>query len=210
MIAPFAQLAFGIGLLTRRFRRVSLVAAVAMHIFILAMLGPTGLDWNSVIWPWTMAMAILDILLFTTTADYSIREIFWAPRHPFRLVGLVIFAVMPFLSFFNHWDSYLSAALYSGNLTEAELYATDVGKASLPEPISRYFVSTSANTNVMNVQRWAIEDLNVTPYPETRVYRAIAKAVCDLARARGQLVLLVREQRMFFSSPETGYRCSEV
>jgi len=63
---------------------------------------------------------------------------------------------------------------------------------------------------VLNLQRWAIEDLNVTPYPETRVYKAIARHVCSKLRDPTQLVLLVREQRMFFSRPETGYRCFDL
>src|SRR5262249_19680449 len=36
---PLLQVAFGVGLLTRRFRRASLVMAVTMHVFILAMFG---------------------------------------------------------------------------------------------------------------------------------------------------------------------------
>src|SRR5438552_2695726 len=62
---PFVQVAFGAGLLTRRFRRISLIAAVAMHAFILAMFGPLGLNWNNVVWPWTATMAMFDILLFS-------------------------------------------------------------------------------------------------------------------------------------------------
>jgi hypothetical protein len=54
----------------------------------------------------------------------------------------------------------------------------------------------------VNLQRWAIEELNVTPYPETRVYKAIARSVCGSLRDPTQLVLIVREQRMFFSRPE--------
>ena len=65
MVAPFVQVAFGIGLLIPRFRRASLIAAVAMHLFILAMFGPMGLNWNNIVWPWTAAMAIFDILLFS-------------------------------------------------------------------------------------------------------------------------------------------------
>ena len=67
------------------------------------------------------------------------------------------------------WDSYLSAALYSGNITEAAIYTNDRGRNSLPEGIKAYLVHTSDDTNVLNIQRWAIEDLNVTPYPEVRV-----------------------------------------
>jgi hypothetical protein len=63
MAVPLVQLAFGIGLVTRRFRRAALILAVAMHLFILAMFGPFGLDWNNIVWPWTAAMAIFDIVL---------------------------------------------------------------------------------------------------------------------------------------------------
>ena len=87
---------------------------------------------------------------------------------------------------------------------------SDVGKASLPPVVASRLVRTSPNTNVLNLQRWAIEDLNVTPYPETRVYKAIAGRVCHDMGDPSQLVLVVREQRMFFSRPEIGYRCTQL
>jgi uncharacterized membrane protein YphA (DoxX/SURF4 family) len=207
---PFVQLAFGIGLLTQRFRRAALILAVAMHLFILAMFGPFGLDWNNIVWPWTAAMAIFDILLFSGGPEFSWRAIVWRGRDPVHVAAVVLFATLPSLSFVNLWDSYLSSALYSGNLTEAQIYLTDAGKASLPAAIGSRAVRTSPDTNVLNLQRWAIEDLNVTPYPETRVYRAIARRVCGDLRDPTQLVLIVREQRLFFSRPEMGYRCFEL
>jgi hypothetical protein len=155
-------------------------------------------------------MAIFDILLFSGAPEFSWREIVRNRQDPGHVASVVLFAMLPGLSFFNLWDSYLSAALYSGNLTEAQIYLTDAGKASLPAAISSRLVHTSPGTNVLNLQRWAIEDLNVTPYPETRVYKAIAKSVCGALRDPGQLVLIVREQRMFFSKPEVGYRCFEL
>jgi hypothetical protein len=210
MAVPLLQLAFGIGLLTKRFRRLSLIAAVAMHLFILAMFGPVGLDWNDIVWPWTAAMAIFDVILFSNPPEFSWREIVWNRKDPCHAAAVVLFVMLPALSFFNLWDSYLSAALYSGNLTEAQIYLTDRGKASLPAAISSRAVRTSPDTNVLNLQRWAIEDLNVTPYPETRVYKAVAKGVCGNLRDSTQLVLIVREQRQFFSAPEAGFRCSEL
>jgi predicted DCC family thiol-disulfide oxidoreductase YuxK len=207
---PFVQVAFGVGLLTRRFRRVSLIAAVSMHVFILVMFGPLGLDWNEIVWPWTAAMAVFDILLFTDATELSAREILTGKDFPYYAVALALFAVLPFLSFFNLWDSYLSSALYSGNLTEAEIYTTDAGKDALPTTIRPYLTHTSPDTNVLNIQHWAIEDLNVTPYPETRVYKSIAKSVCSRLNDPSQLVLVVREHRMFFSGPESGYRCWDL
>ena len=210
MAAPFVQVAFGAGLLTARFRHVSLILAVAMHLFILAMFGPAGLDWNNVVWPWTAAMAVFDIVLFSGATEFSWREIVWSRGDPSHAAAILLFAVLPGLSFFNLWDSYLSSALYSGNLTEAQIYLSDAGKTELPAAIASRLVHTSPDTNVLNLQRWAIENLNVTPYPETRVYKAIARQVCGALRDPAQLVLIVREQRMFFTRPEQGYRCSEL
>jgi hypothetical protein len=174
------------------------------------MFGPIGLDWNDIVWPWTAAMAIFDVLLFSGAPEFSWREIVWRRHDPGHAAAVMLFAVLPLLSFFNLWDSYLSSALYSGNLTEAQIYLSDAGATSLPAAIRSRLVRTSPDTNVLNLQRWAIEDLNVTPYPETRIYKAIAKSVCSSLRDPAQLVLIVREQRMFFSKPETGYRCVEL
>ena len=210
VLAPFVQVAFGVGLLTRRWRRPSLVAAVAMHIFILTMFGPLGHNWNNVVWPWTAVMAIFDVILFSGTREFTWREVFASRRDPFHVAVLALFAVLPMLSFFNLWDSYLSAALYSGNLTEAQIYISDVGMASMPAAVKTRTVHTSPNTNVLNIQRWAIEDLNVMPYPETRIYKAIGRSVCRDLHTPGQLVLIVHEQRLFGSREEAGFQCPEL
>ena len=207
---PFIQVVFGAGLLTRRYRRISLISAVAMHAFILTMFGPLGLNWNDVVWPWTATMAVFDVLLFSRRADFSWQDVVWNGRDPRHVAAVVLFAVLPALSFFNLWDSYLSSALYSGNLTEAQIYFSDVGAASASSEIKARLVHTSPNTNVLSLQRWAIEDLNVTPYAETRVFKTIARDVCGSLRDGNQFVLIVREQRMFFSRPEAGFQCSQL
>jgi len=195
-------------------RRLVLVQATILaafaYLFILAMFGPLGLNWNDVVWPWTATMAAFDVLLFSGEADFSWRDVVWNVRGPRHAPPRCCLPWLPALSFFNLWDSYLSSALDSGNLTEAQIYLSDIGAASTPGRIRPYLVHTSDNTNVLNLQRWAIEDLNVTPYAETRVFKAIARDVCGSLRDRNQLVLVVREQRMFFSRPETGFRCLQL
>ncbi|MGA2128033.1 MAG: hypothetical protein ABSG76_18005, partial [Xanthobacteraceae bacterium] len=173
MSAPLIQVGFGVGLLTKKYRRASLLLAVSMHVFILAMFSPLGHAWNSIVWPWTATMAVLDIMLFGDGEAFTLRDIVWAKGNPYPATVILLFAILPFLSFFNLWDSYLSAALYSGNLTKAEIYASDIGRDGLPEAVKSRLVHTSPNTNVLNLQRWAVEELNVMPYPETRVYKKI-------------------------------------
>jgi hypothetical protein len=210
MVAPFVQILFGVGLLTRRFRRVALVFAVAMHLFILAMFGPFGLDWNHIVWPWTATMAVLDILLFAGNAQFSLRDVVWTRARWDHAAVFALFVLLPILSFLNLWDSYLSSAIYSGNLTEAIIYASDTGARDLPASVKQYVVHTSPDTNVLNLQYWAVQDIDIVPYPETRVFKAIAASLCRHLGDPAQLVLVVREQRMFFSRPESAYRCWEL
>jgi hypothetical protein len=210
MTAPFVQVGFGVGLLTRRWRAVSLAVAVAMHVLILTVFGPIGHGWNDVVWPWTAAMAGFDIVLFSGTPNFTWRDIFASRGDPVMLATFVLFAILPFLSFFNLWDSFLSAAIYSGNLTEGEIYISDAGLAAISPAIRARLVHTSPNTNVLNIQRWTIEDLNVLPYPETRAYQAVTRSICRDLTGDGQLVLIIREQRLFRSRPETGFRCSQL
>jgi len=210
MAAPFLQVAFGVGLLTRRFRRISLVLAVAMHVFILSMLGPLGQNWNDIVWPWTSAMAVFDLLLFGARPNVGAGQIVWPGRRVFPILTLLFFAVLPALSFFNLWDSDLSSALYSGNLTEAQIYVDDAGRRALPPAIANHLIHTSSDTNIINMQRWAIEDLNVIPYSETRVFKGIARNLCGQLSDPADLALVVREQRLFNSRPETTYRCWDL
>ena len=210
MVAPLLQVAFGVGLLTKRFRRVSLIMAVAMHGFILAMVGPFGANWNTIIWPWTAAMAVFDLLLFSNRDTFSLREVIWTKRRPYHAIVLALFGVMPILSFANLWDSYLSAALYSGNLTDAFIYTTDAGQKTLPETIKGYTVKTGPDDNELDVQQWATRELNVPAYPEARVHKRVAKSVCEQMADPAQLTLMIREHRMLFSTSEVKYRCAEL
>jgi len=54
------------------------------------------------------------------------------------------------------------------------------GGGSTPSGVRSRLVHASDNTNALNFQRWAIEDLNGTPYAETRLFKA--KPVLHIAR----------------------------
>jgi hypothetical protein len=150
------------------------------------------------------------VLLFADRERYAADDFLSVRKRPYHALVLVVFVLLPALSFFNLWDSFLSAALYSGNLTEGTIYLSDAGQASLPAALAARTTRSSENTHILNLQRWAIEEIAVMPYPEARVYRAVAKYVCGQLGDRRELVLIVREQRMFLSRPETGYRCRDL
>lgn len=209
-LAPFIQIAFGLGLLSKRFRKPAVVFAVLMHCFILAMIGPWALDWNSVVWPWTVAMAFFDVILFGGADDFSYQDVFSPGNSILHWVVLILFAVMPIFSFFNLWDSDLSAALYSGNLTEGYIHVSDIGMSELPTDIQQYAAPDGQNDNILPIKNWALGDMNAIEYPETRVFTAIAKSVCSQMTDPTQLVLVVDEARLFRSAGEVVYHCDQM
>ena len=119
--APIVESAIAIGLLTRRFRNLAVLVALAMHAFILASIGPFGHNHNRVVWPWNVAMGVLVIQLFWHK-EFGVRDVFWGNRQVFQRLALLLFAVMPAFSLVNLWDSYRSFALYSGNQRKATIY----------------------------------------------------------------------------------------
>ena len=186
------EAAIGIALLTRRFRNVAVVCAVLMHSFILVS-GIVIMHWNSVVWPWNLTMIAFVVLLFWKT-EFSAAEAVW--RNPFRFqkVALVLFGVMPLLSFFGWWDSYLSASLYSGNIAQANVMLRGDVQEQLPPGIQKYAKARPADTYVLSIRDWAVGELNVMPYPAPRAYRAIGQEICRFSHNSPDVVLLIRER----------------
>jgi hypothetical protein len=190
---PFLEMTIGVGLLTRRFRNVVVLAAVTMHFFILTAVGPFGHKWNSVIWPWNLAMMAFLFLLFWRT-QFSFRDVIWRNRFGFQKVILLLFGIMPLFSFVGWWDSYLSFSLYSGNVTEGNIVVSEAVKDELPAYVRGYVLSRPGKTLALNIYGWSVGELNVPPYPEKRIYRRIGSDVCRLTKNSPDVALYVREK----------------
>ncbi len=63
-LAPLLECALGVGLLIKRSRPLAVLAAIAMHVFILITIGPFGRGVNAVVWPWNLAMIAFLLILF--------------------------------------------------------------------------------------------------------------------------------------------------
>jgi hypothetical protein len=165
---PAIEATMGFGLLTRRLRKPAAIGTLLMHGFILLCVGPWGHDWNSVIWPWNVAMVLFTFILFWQPADNpSLLEVVlpWrklsdfnlTPGPSFRALLVVLFALMPLFSFFGMWDSYLSASLYSGNTKSGDVYTWN-GPDVIDTNISRDL---------------PMKQMNVPAYPEDRVFKKV-------------------------------------
>jgi DoxX len=205
------EAALGIGLLVPRLRRVAVAGAVAMHVTILIALGPWGSSFNSVVWPWNLAMIAFVWILFQSSTE-SARIIVWPHRGWFPKLALAMLGLVPALSLFNAWDAYLSFALYSGVNNIDYLRVSDALAARLPVPVQAYVAKTSTpGVNQLRLVDWSYAELNVPMNAEPRVYRAIARELCQYEREPEELQLFVfPRHRLRPGQKRLGYGCADL
>ena len=188
--APVIETSIGAGLLTRRFRTAAIIGALAMHAFILASIGPLAHNFDSVVWPWNIAMAFLVVLLFRAPRERRLH--WWAGTPLFQRLVLLLFGVAPVLNFVNLMDAYPSFALYSGNTNAATIYMSDEVAGRLPDTLQEQTDVNDSGVDELSVFDWSFAELNVPPYAELRVYRQIGKQVCAFAGFPRDMVLIVQ------------------
>jgi hypothetical protein len=201
LMVPLTEIAIGVALITRRFRNTAVVLAVATHIFVFAMLVLSGE--NTVVWPWNLAMIVFVVLLFWRAEGGDAKELFRV-KTPFKVVVLLLFGLLPALSFFDLWDSYLSMALYSGNTDQAVIYVTPNVIEHFPKVVLPH-VWQETKPMFLDVNRWSYGELNVPLYPEPRIYKNIAREVCTYAENSPDIRLRIKQK----PNPLTGARKSE-
>ena len=211
ILIPLMEIAIGLGLLTKKYRKRAIILALLMHTFILFSLGPLGHNYNSVVWPWNIAMPLFVGILFWNAEDFSLRDILWTKNFPFQRFILILFIIMPVFSFFNLWDSYLSSALYSGNTNDAQIYISDTVKERLPPEIGKYVVETPENKNKIDMFTWSLGELNVPPYPETRIYKSIARNFCKYSDMNRSIVFVIDGKQTLLNGDHLSqYDCSDL
>jgi DoxX len=202
----FAECAIGLGLLIGPLRPLAVIGAVSMHLLILYCLGPWGRGWNTVVWPWNVAMMVFVVVLFGRTRQLMPWQILWPRRFLFARLVLLLFGILPLLNFFDCWDSYLSAALYSGNTPDARIFISEDVLDQLPNDV-KYHVRLGGKTPEdldpdcryeVDVGGWSMAELNVPSYPAERVYRGLARRLAQRPsattdpRSGVRVVLLLR------------------
>ncbi len=177
---PVVEAVIGIGLLTRRFRKLAVMGALLMHAFVMLCIGPLGHDHNTVVWPWNFAMVAFVLILFWRAPDDTIPSTILDPGRnfsagfAFRAAVLVLFAFMPLFNFFGLWASYLSSGLYTGTSKQGYILVWDG--------------SNWQSTRIGGVSE---RELNTPAYPEESVFENVfAERWCE----EGSEEALRREQ----------------
>ena len=207
-VAPFIEIACAIGLLIRRFRTPAVMTLIAMHALILLAIGPIGRFSNTVVWPWNIAMIALLWMLFRNS-DARAAEILWAPGVIHRS-ALALFVLAPALSLAGLWDSYLSAALYSGNKNQGAIYMTEAVADHLPDAVYDDVSDEDGGVKLL-VNDWSFDELNTPAYPEVRIFKSAARKLCEFAVKPSDVRLEVQGKAVFGKTPPpVSFNCSEL
>lgn len=175
---PFLEISIGLSLFLPKFRTYALVFATIMHCFILLYLSPFVSNWNSVVYPWNIAMIALNWLVFYKQED-AVFAVFSSRLRTkvFAVSFIVLVYCLPVLSFFGYWDQYLSFSLYSGKMDKMIVLMDKKVTNNLSETVQQYCVSEKKYDKI-NINDWCYKELNIPIVAERRVFKKLAAKFC--------------------------------
>lgn len=198
-LAPWLEIAAGVGLLSARYRSKALFLALAMHLFSFFAIGPWGF-WQAAAWEWNLVTAVMAIILF-----FRLEKVGWKaivlPKNALHAAVALLFGLMPLLNFFSLWDSALSFNIFSGNVTNGPIILSDAMAARLPEEVRAYVERDARGRNILQPDTLSHAEFGAGLYAEPRIFRNIEKKFCGFAEKPDDAVMILSARRDWFGTP---------
>lgn len=161
----------GLGLIWKRTAKVAVIFLILMHLFNLLVLGPLGINYNPIVWPWNVLMIVLLAYVFLRSKlSFEAGKFFNLRFAPI----FILWGIMPMLCLWGYWDHYLSASLYSGKLPLMDICIETDYHPELAAYTSQDELGICKGKDKVTLRLWAMEELMVPPYPAPRVYKQAA------------------------------------
>jgi len=174
---------------------LAVILAIGVHLPCLVVVGPLRHEISLVIWRWNLGMIALFLIFFPRARIAYVSDL--EGYFPLAVV-VAAFWLLPILSFFGKWPSYLSFAAYSGNVATADVFITDSFREKLPESLRVFVQPTQPPFNpqiqgpyVFDHQRWALKELRAPAFPEPDVFLAITRYLINKHSAKPSEVRVV-------------------
>jgi hypothetical protein len=200
-LTPFYEVFISFGIWHPKTRWFAIGMAAMQHAMALLFLGPLGHNINLVVWPWNIAMVVLLLVLFGSRERASLSQAWSELRRSGKALSIVgLFGLLPVLSFFGCWDSYFSFALYSGNLSRAEVYLSQSFMLRLPLQLQPYVYPVKNFDPASPYQKpymfehvlWGTAELGAPPLPEPRGYAVMFRYIAAYATKEDDCSMLVK------------------
>lgn len=183
VVSAIIETGAGIALAFRSTQTYGTWILIGMHCFILLMVGPTGMEFNRVIWSWNISSILLLSAVFLGQPQQAIS--YAMPRNFYHGLIIILFLVMPVLNFAGLWDHFPSASLYSGKKPYARIHLTDYVKEQFPAEVQ----AKVSLLNELSIRDWTYTELHAPDYPQARVYKDIFRKACTYQQQKYGLVL---------------------
>ena len=183
---PLGELLIGLGLIWRRTRRLATVVAVAMHVLLLLILGPWGLNHQAGVLLWNLFFIIQAMLLFWPIQQPAEErsDVSTPPRDRWSLVGKCVISavvVLPCLEWFDYYDHWLAWGLYSPRNSRVECYIDEQLAEQIPEPLRQHLQVSQDDLAILRLRmdHWSLGALGCPLYPQDRFQVGVAQAVAE-------------------------------
>ena len=161
-----------IGCLFFKNKKIFALLLVGMHLFILVLVSPIGVNYNSIILPWNVLLIILILIVFyNNDSKVSFSNLIIG----FNKIPFILLGILPFFCFLGLYDNFFSFNLYSGSL---KYFRICVDENKISPKYKPYFDNIKSNCGTKKVisgNDWSLKELNVVIYPEVRFYKGIIK-----------------------------------
>ncbi len=196
LLFPTVELLAGLGLYLPRTRRLSVVVLVLMHVSLLILLGPWGLNHSRGVLLWNLMLTAQAYLLFwvrpaaqpateSKIADHTTPpEIHGPIRSGATLFVKLLILLAIFCPLFErsgYWDHWTSWSLYSPHTSRAEIELHRSVTGKLDSELTTFLEEDEDSDGW---QRLSLESMSlgsrfVPIYPQARYQLAIANQICS-------------------------------
>ncbi len=166
-------------LVFRRTRFLGICGCMFMHLTILAMLGPQGLNINAVVWPWNIFQMLLMAGCFMELQNSGLAFLRLDFSRNRKASSLVVFAgvLLPVLGLFQLADPYPSFSFYSGDVPRGRLIFKAATLQKLPPQLQRICRYDRVNALCfLDFADWALIETTAPAYPSKFCLLSMAKA----------------------------------
>ncbi len=215
-VFPLGELAVALGLCFARTRRAALGGAIALHVLLLVILGPWGLNHKPGVLLWNAYFIVQDVLLFgpairplaSVNAQSGLRTTWLTAPKPLLAVfaGAVLLPLLAPTSWFDLWPSW---GLYAPSSQRLTLWVHRRAAGELPPELASFLDEERSDDPAwlaVRLDRWTLESLRAPIYPQNRYQLALAESIVRRAGLdhRARVVMFSMANRV------TGHRDAET
>jgi hypothetical protein len=196
---PTVEFVGAVGLLVPRLRKLAMVVLISMHLGLLLILGPLGLNHQPGVLAWNVSFIFQLLLLFgpptasrKVVAKQLTDDSSRAVRFSYLFAVILLLPLLEPVGFLDHW---LAWGLYSPRNSRVTLEVYEPQAGLLPVAVQPFIQPGRQRQGMVQVRMdlWSLESLGVPIYPQGRFQLGVATS---LLRESGTRAFVVTRQSM--------------